>query len=278
VNYMKPTWLGNAKCAVSLTFDNFGESYDVLRYGHAGGASADGVYAPRRGVPRILDLLERHEIPATFFIEGWNAQKYAPLAREIVERGHEVGGHGWMHETWNELSRVKERDLINRTTDAIAEATGTRPTGWRAPAGLTTVETLSLLHDAGYGYDSSFADDDTPYKMGIATDRDETLLELPWSWTLDDAPYYKHPGVIRRPDEVIDIWIDEFDAAYEMTGYFAVVCHPRYSGRPARLRALERLIEHIKQYDGVWFAHCQDIAEAAQASSSIPHYPAPARW
>src|SRR5438105_819179 len=124
MSFDRPTWPDGARCAVTLTFDNFGESLDLLRHGHAGGASADGVYAPRRGVARILDLLDRHRIPATFFIEGWNARKYAGLAREIVARGHEVGSHGWMHEPWPELGLEQERDLIHRTTETLAEVLG----------------------------------------------------------------------------------------------------------------------------------------------------------
>jgi peptidoglycan-N-acetylglucosamine deacetylase len=132
-----------------------------------------------------------------------------------------------------------------------------------------------MLHDTGYGYDSSFGDEDVPYRMAVASGRDDAIIELPWSWTLDDAPYYKHPGVIRRPDEVIDLWIDEFDAALEMTGFFMIVCHPRFSGRPARIRALERLIEHIRSHDGSRFARCRDIADAVAESRLTPSYPAP---
>ena len=90
----RPAWPGGARCAVTLTCDNFGEALDLLKYGHAGGALADGVYAPRRGIERILNLLDRHRIPATFFVEGWGARKYAALAREIVAAGHEIGSHG----------------------------------------------------------------------------------------------------------------------------------------------------------------------------------------
>jgi peptidoglycan-N-acetylglucosamine deacetylase len=270
-----PEWPNGARCAVALTFDNFGESFDLLRYGYSGGANADGVYAPRRGIPRILDLLERYEIPATFFLEGWNVKKYASLAKEIAERGHEIGGHGWMHETWDKLGLIQERELVRRTTDAIGEVLGEPPVGWRAPGGLITPETLSLLHGAGYQYDSSFGDDDVPYRIQVARDSERELTELPWQWSLDDAPYYAHPGTIRHPDEVIDIWSAEFDAAYEMTGFFMLVCHPRYSGRPARVRALERLIEHIKTRDDVWFARCRDIAEAAAGYDATPRYDAP---
>lgn len=272
--FQRPSLPNDARCVVTLTFDNFGESFDLLRYGHAGGANADGVYAPRRGVERVLDLLERHEVPATFFVEGWNARKYRDLAREVVDCGHEIAGHGWMHERWNDLDRETERDLIARTTDAIADATGKRPAGWRAPSGLTTRWTVEQLNAAGYEYDSSFGDDDVPYWLQVSSESDDEIVELPWTWTLDDAPYYAHPGTIRQPSKVIDLWIEEFDAAYEMTGYFMLVCHPRYAGRPSRIRALDRLIDHIKSHDGVWFARCDELAAQAASSASTPHHPA----
>ncbi|MDQ3548323.1 MAG: polysaccharide deacetylase [Chloroflexota bacterium] len=272
----RPTRPNAARCAVILTFDNFGESFDLLRHGHAGGALADGVYAPRRGVPRVLKLLERHQIPATFFVEGWNALRYRDLLREVMERGHEVAAHGWMHEQWNTLEPEDERDLIVKATAAIADATGTAPRGWRAPSGLTTTETLRCIHDAGYDWDSSFGDEDVPYRMSIAADRDETLLELPWQWSLDDAAYFAYPGSIRRPADIAQLWIDEFDAAYATTGYFVLVCHPRYIGRPARIEALETLISHIRAHDGIWFAHCSEVADATRDADWLPRYPAPA--
>jgi peptidoglycan/xylan/chitin deacetylase (PgdA/CDA1 family) len=271
----RPVWPAGARCAVSLTFDNFGESFDLLRYGHAGGANADGVYAPRRGIERVLDLLSRHSVRATFFLEGWNVRKYAALAREIVAHGHEVAAHGWMHEPWSTLDEARERELVRRTTETIAEVIGHAPAGWRSPSGLTTVNTLGLLRDAGYLYDSSFGDEDVPYLLRTSPDSDHEIVELPWSWALDDAAYYAYPGAIRRPSDVADLWVEEFDAAYAMTGNFMLVCHPRYSGRPARIGALERLIEHVKMNDGIWFARCEEIAQAARAWDAVPHYAFP---
>lgn len=273
----RPSWPNGARCTVLLTFDNFGESFDLLRYGHAGGAVADGVYAPRRGVPRLLDLLDRHGIPGTFFGEGWNVRKYAALAREVAERGHELAAHGWMHESWDKLPRDVERDLIQRATEVVAEATGAAPRGWRAPSGLATPWTLEVLHELGYRYDSSFGDEDVPYWLGIAAGRTEEIVELPWQWVLDDAAYFAYPGALRRASDVIDLWIDEFDAAYRETGYFMLVCHSRYIGRPARAAQFERLIEHIKGHDGIWFARCDEVAEHVRCLSDQPRYPAPAR-
>jgi peptidoglycan/xylan/chitin deacetylase (PgdA/CDA1 family) len=273
--FERPTWPNGARCAVTLTFDNFGESLDLIRYGHAGGASSDGVYAPRRGVERILDVLDRHQIPATFFVEGWNARKYASLAREIVARGHELGSHGWMHEPWEKLDRDTEADLIQRTTETLADIIGRPPRGWRSPGGVTTTSTLGLIHDAGYAYDSSFGDDDIPYMIQVSAARSDELVEIPWSWPLDDAPFYSQSGAIRRPSELMAFWREEFDAAMALTGCFSVICHPRFSGRPARILALETLIEYIQQQPGVWFARCEDIAAHVRGDAKTPHYRAP---
>ncbi|HUG13953.1 MAG TPA: polysaccharide deacetylase [Thermomicrobiales bacterium] len=275
MSYERPVWPGDARCAVTLTFDNFGESFDLLRYGHAFGALADGVYAPRRGIERVLDLLERHGLPATFFVEGWNARKYTGLLREIAARGHEIAAHGWLHERWNTLPASDERDLIERATTAIADVLGAPPRGWRSPGGLMTPSTLGLLRGAGYAYDSSMADDDCPYLLQTGPDAASTLVELPWTWTLDDAVYFAHPGVIRHPRDVIDLWTDEFDAAWQLTGSFMLVCHPRYSGRPARVLALERLLDHIRQHDGVWFARCDEVAAHVARQPGTPRHPMP---
>lgn len=273
--FERPTWPQNATCAVTLTFDNFGESYDLLRYGHAGGANADGIYAPRRGIERVLDLLEKYDLHATFYVEGWNAAKYADLAREIDARGHEVAAHGWMHERWSELDPQTERDLIQRTTETLSEVIGRPPRGWRSPAGLTTTSTLQLLDEAGYRYDSSMGDDDVPYGLETRPGGAE-IIELPWSWGLDDAVYFGHPGTIRRPTQIVDMWIDEFEAARQLTGNFMLVCHPRFIGRPARILAFERLLDHIRSVEDVWCARCEEVAEYVRGSDWLPHYPSPA--
>ena len=274
--FPRPAWPGGAACAVTLTFDNFGESLDLLRYGHAGGALADGVYAPRRGVERVLDLLDRHRVAGTFFVEGWNAARYPTLLREIVARGHEVGAHGWMHESWDKLRPDEERELIARTTGTLGDLLGQAPRGWRSPGGLITPATLALLKDAGYRYDSSFADEDIPYRLAVAANRpDDELIELPWTWALDDAPFYGHPNPMRRPSDLIAIWQDEFDAALALTGFFMVVCHPRFSGRPARAIALDRLVEHAEAAGSIWFARCEEVAEHARGQASTPRYAAP---
>ncbi|HLZ10209.1 MAG TPA: polysaccharide deacetylase, partial [Chloroflexota bacterium] len=103
----------------------------------------------------------------------------------------------------------------------------------------------------------------------------DEIVEIPWAWQLDDAPFYAFPGTIRRPSEVLDLWREEFDAALALTGFFHVICHPRYSGRPARILALEKLIEHIQGQEGVWFARCEEIAAHVRGDSRTPHHRSP---
>lgn len=132
-----------------------------------------------------------------------------------------------------------------------------------------TPHTLDLVREAGYLYDSSFADEDVPYLFQSG------IVELPWTWALDDAPFYGTSRAITRPSALAAMWIEEFDAALEWTGSFMVVCHPRFSGRPAHAKALESVVAHAERHEGVWFARCEDVAAYVAAAEETPRYPGP---
>jgi peptidoglycan/xylan/chitin deacetylase (PgdA/CDA1 family) len=262
----KNDWPNKAKCAVNLTFDNLGKAFDLFRYGNDQGAFSEGQYSIRRGLYRILQLLEKYDIKATFFIEGWNGENNKEIVKEISNQGHEVAAHGWLHEgglgvssPWNKLNPDEEKKLIERSTISLHNATGIRPIGWRSPGALMSTRTIKYLYTMGYIYSSDFVDDDTPYIMEI-DGKPVNFAQLPFDWTLDDAMYYSHKSFIRSPNEVLKIWKEEFDVRYAETGYFNLVCHPRFSGRPTKIKALERLILHIKKSKNVWFSRCLDVA------------------
>jgi peptidoglycan/xylan/chitin deacetylase (PgdA/CDA1 family) len=263
---------------VLLTYDNLGEAYDLLRYGHAGGASGDGIYAVRRGIPRILEMLARNGLHATFFVEGWGAQRYPELIREIAAASHEVGAHGWMHEQWDKLEPAEELELIKRTTDAIGNALGTAPLGWRSPFSRTTKSTLSLLADHGYRYDSSFADEDIPYRMHVRAGDERTLVEFPLSGVLNDAPYYSGQLGFRSPDDVHEMHFGELRGLAKSAGFAVLVSHPRFSGRPARIEGHERTIQRLRsgELGDVRFLRCDQAADEYARRSDIPTYDAPA--
>ena len=262
---------------VVLSFDNMGEAYDLLRFGHAGGGVADGVYAIRRGIPRVLDVLERHRLHATFFVEGWGAKKYSQLLGEISAAGHEVGAHGWLHEQWNELDLDTERELIKRTTGVIGDILGSAPVGWRSPWGRMTPHTLSLLADEGYRYDSSFVDDDVPYRITVAPGDQRTLIELPFSQMLNDTPFYNYPGTLHTPTETMEKWWSEIRGLATMAGFAVITAHPRFSGRPARIRALEEFIDRLidGEIGDVQFLRCDQAAAKYANKGDLPTYEAP---
>jgi peptidoglycan/xylan/chitin deacetylase (PgdA/CDA1 family) len=260
-----PNWPDGARCAVTLTFDNLSEANELHRHGHAMGQYAEGAYSPRVGVWRILDALERCRVPATFFVEGWSAEHYPEVVRAIVERGHEVGGHGYMHEDWNTLDPATERALLEKTTAIHAQVTGAAPRGWRSPGAVMTKITVELLASLGYRYTSDFTDRDLPYVM-----EGGALVQLPFAWVLDDFIYYAPARAIRAVRDVVAIWTEEFEATYAEGGYFNLCCHPRLSGRAARAQALEGFIRAMQDHPGVWFARCEEVARWCRERGGQP--------
>ena len=258
-------WPGGARCAVTLTFDNMSEANELDRYGHAMGQYAEGAYAPRVGLGRILDMLERRRVPATFFIEGWSGEHYPEAVTAIVERGHEVGAHGYMHEEWGALAPATERALIEKTTAILTRLTGAAPRGWRSPGAVMTTLTVELLAGLGYRYTSDFTDRDLPYLM-----EGGALVQLPFAWVLDDYVYYAPARAIRSARDVIEIWTEEFEATYAESGYFNLCCHPRLSGRAARAKALEQFVQSMQGRPGVWFARCEEVARWCQEGGARP--------
>jgi peptidoglycan/xylan/chitin deacetylase (PgdA/CDA1 family) len=263
---MISTWPDNVKCAINLTFDNLGSAFDLFRADTDQGVFSEGNYSVRRGLFRVLNLLEKHGIKATFFVEGWNGENNKDLVRKISDVGHEVAAHGWLHESewgvdppWNKLEPEQEEKLIDKTTSSLESATGIRPIGWRGPGALMTPRTIEFLYNKGYIYSSDFLDDDIPYLMELSKKRID-FLQLPFDWTLNDSTYYSNRRPIRSPRDVLDIWKGEFDIRFKETGYFNLTCHPRFSGKPTRIKILDKLLFHIKEHPNVWFARCKDIA------------------
>lgn len=237
------------------------------------------------GTRRLLQLLARYDIPATWFIPGHTIETYPEPCRAVVEAGHEVGHHNYCHENPRALSADDERAVLERGIACIERLTGKRPAGFRSPAWDHSPNTVALLLDLGFDYDSSLmADDFTPYyaRTGdeLRTDgpfgfgRPSRLVELPIDWSLDDWPYFglnwnAHHIGLRSPDEVFAIWRDEFDWACDNVpgGVFTLTCHPQIIGRGHRLLMLERLIEHMEARPGITFRALGDVAAEWRAQN-----------
>ncbi len=268
---LKPTaWPSGARVAVALSFDVDNETVN-LRFGEPTvGELSQGQYGARVGLPRVVRLLDRHAIPATFFIPAMSLMIDRGQVGVIQRSGrHEFAVHGWIHEMNTTLPAEVERRLVQQAIDTLTALTGTRPVGYRAPSWNFSPHTMAIVRDLGFLYESSLMADDAPYELeqdGRATG----IVELPVEWILDDAPLFSPRGTnYASPREVAQVWIDEFDRAYEERSLFLLTMHPHVSGHRSRIKALELLIAHIRTKPGVWFATHRAVAEYVKAQGGL---------
>lgn len=230
-------------------------------------------------IPRILELLRRHEVPATFFVPGHTLETYPEPCAAIVESGHEIALHGYAHEPVSTLDEHAEFAVNQRSAALIEKLTGTAPAGHRTPSFDFTEHTIDILTKLGLEYDSSLMGTDyEPYlaRMGDECPSDapfrfgppSSVVELPVSWTLDDYP---HLEFVRTPGYVMPglqdahamfgrFLIDvRYMADHVADGVTTVTLHPQVIGRGARMAALEGFITGCRDLDVV-FERCVDVA------------------
>jgi len=252
--------------AVGLSFDLDNETGPLRDGSESPGLFAQGEYGSRAGLPRILALLERHKIPASFFVPAVSGLLHPDSVQAIMQSGqHEIGLHGWIHERNSLLDETTERDLMIRSRDTLEKLSGRRPVGMRTPSWDYSKNTLKIAREMGLLYDSSLMADDRPYEM-LADGQPTGVVQLPVEWILDDAPYFwndRSTGVrpTMNPDEVLAIWKAEFDVAYEERTLFILTMHPHIIGHRARVVMLDQLIAHMRSKPGAaWFATHEQIA------------------
>jgi len=268
------SWPGGARVAVGLSFD-FDNETVTLRDGRDSVSQlSQGEYGARAGLPRVLRLLERHKIPASFFVPAVSAMLHEPGMQAIVKAGHEVGLHGWIHERNSQLDEATERQLMQKALATLERITGKRPVGMRTPSWDYSPYTIGLAKELGLLYDSSLMSDDRPYEV-VAAGVPTGVVQLPVEWILDDAPYFSMDrfSAIRptmNQDEVLAIWKDEFDVAREEGGLFILTMHPHIVGHRARAAMLDRLVTHMKSKPGVWFATHEQIARYVKQQAGMP--------
>ena len=266
---MSGIWPGNTQCVAMLTFDVDGVSSWLNRnpdFINHPSLMSMAEYGPSVATPRILDMLDAHDIKSSFFVPGYVAETHVDLVKEIASRGHEVGHHGYMHEPPSTLSPEEEKGVLERGISILKDITGVAPVGYRSPSWELSEHSLEFLASLGFTYDTSLMGDDAPY-MVDAPGASKQLVELPIHWLLDDAPNFVYApvanrlGPMRNPDEVFGTWAAEFEGLYRYGRTFNLTMHPQYIGRPGRLLMLERLIDHIRSFPNVEFMRCQDVAE-----------------
>jgi peptidoglycan/xylan/chitin deacetylase (PgdA/CDA1 family) len=256
------TWPNGARVAVAFTFDVDNES--LFRTRPLPVPMSQGEYGATTGLPRILELLDRQRVAASFFIPAMSLMLHPEMLQEIRKSGrHEIGVHGWVHESLTSVGGPQEEArLLNQSIDYLTRALGQRPAGYRAPSWIWTPDTPSLVAKAGFLYDSSLMAMDQPYEVR-ANGKSTGLIELPISWIVDDFPYYGEngDGSLPSPDAVFQIYKGEFDTAYREKTLFVLTNHPHISGHGSRAEQLDKLITYIKTKPGVWFATLEQIAK-----------------
>jgi peptidoglycan/xylan/chitin deacetylase (PgdA/CDA1 family) len=266
-------WPDDNHVAVALSFDVDQET-GALRDGRTSPALlAQGEYGSRAGVPRILKLLERYAIPASFYIPAVSALLHPDDVRRIAAAGHEVGLHGWIHERNSSLTEVDERHLTRRAAAVLEQLVGKPPVGLRTASWDFSAATLRIIRDMHLLYDSSLMGDDEPYEL-LEEGEPTSIIELPVEWIKDDYPYFGMDRLsnIRphtAPSLVGEIWRREFDGAYADGGLFLLTMHPHIIGHRSRLSVLEELIQHMRSRAGVWFATHEDIARYVKAEARM---------
>ncbi|MEM7210682.1 MAG: polysaccharide deacetylase [Pseudomonadota bacterium] len=285
-------WPDNAKCAVAITFDMDADSliqvarpkdgYDRLY------PISMGRYGPTVAIPRILDTYRRFGLKQSFFIPGWCLETYPEAVEAILEGGHEVGHHGWIHEDPILTKGAVQEEAFEKTMLTHQSICGRKPKGYRAPVYNVTQQVIDLLVKHEFHYDSSLMADDVPYRMKMPRG---SLWEMPVHWGTDDWPPFAHYDEIgymmpvRAPSEGLKGFWEEFDAQYEAGGFFMLIVHPFLTGRLARWRQVEKWIERTLETKDVWFTSLSGIAdhldgltesgEYAPRVETLPYYGAP---
>lgn len=262
-------WPSGYRAAACFSFDVDAESAILFQNPETAGwldVMTHQAFGPRTGVPRLLRLLDRQGIRATFFVPGYTAERWPDAMKAVRDAGHEIAHHGYMHEASRGASAALEEQRLLRGLEALDTVLGVRPTGYRAPLWEASYALPGLLAKHGFRYDSGLMDADRPYVLGVAGDPVASLIELPAHWALDDwEPYVYLPnlsgsGVIADPPDVLRRWTGELESLVDEGGLFMLTNHPFVSGRASRAKALDQLIERAKATDGLWIATADEIA------------------
>ncbi len=250
-----------------------------------------GVFGAEVGAPRILEFLERRDLPATWFVPGHTAESFPEAVSAVHEAGHEIGHHGWSHTPPGEFdSRAEELQDVVRGEEALSEITGEPPAGYRSPSWDYSEHTVDILEELGFEWSSSgMAREYSPYFLrrdsapaDEAYDADPTgLVEIPVAWHRDDYPALAFSPERQRAslDDVVAHWTEQFDwmvehvpgtvergVSDELGGVFVLTLHPQVIGRGHRLARLGAFVEHVRAAGDVRFAEMNEVARSFRAA------------
>ena len=268
------SWPDGKRIAVMVTFDYDAEFLRISRAKSKGTTIgftdfSRGQYGPHEGLARCLNMLDTMNIKSTFFVPGAVIETYLDTVEEIHRRVHELACHGYRHESDPELSRDEMIKILDKSEALLAEITGKKPVGHRAPESVLQDFMPELLTERGYLYSSSMKDCDWAY-LWEKDQKKLPLVELPNDITMDDFTYYyftfSDPAVrCMYPNrEVLGNWKQEFDGlALEGNKIFILKLHPQMIGRASRIGMVGEFIAYMQNH-GAWITTCEDVARYVQ--------------
>jgi len=274
-----PRWPGGARLAVNFVV-NFEEGsepsvpdgdlasetglteYGIASPGIAGrdlGAEGMFAYGARVGFWRIMRLFAERNLPLTVFGCALALERHPPAAAAIRAAGHDVCCHGWRWEKHYELSEDQERERIARAVASLRRTMGERPYGWYCRS-TPSVNTRRLLaEEGGFLYDSDAYDDDLPYWTPV---NGKPHLVVPYTLSTNDSKFGR--GTFATGDDFFTYCREAFDFLYAegrtQPRMLSIGLHMRLIGHPARASGLQRLLDHVGRFDGVWVTRRLDIA------------------
>ncbi len=259
------TWPDGARVAVALTFNLSNSANQIARGDSAVVAMTSGEFGAAVGLARVLNVLDRHGVPATFFVPAVSALVDPQMVPEIVKRKrHEIGVLGWSDENVAQINdATEEARLLTRAIDYLTKAAGKKPVGARGPSGTMSLHTMALLKQSGMAYDSTLQGMDRAYEV-LVERQPSGIVELPANAYRNDYRFLTSvrtgPGILPSPSLIFETFRDDFDVAYEEGTLFLLTLHPHVVGMRSRIGYLDRLIRYMKDKPGVWFATGDEIA------------------
>ncbi len=255
--------------AIALTFDNFGEAFDVQQGKWPVDKPLGQHYTAVEVLPRLLEVLSANSVSATFFVEAWNAEANPASLRTMVEAGHEVALHGWQHEFWF-AQTDQERDNILEKCLAATSKIDITPAGFRPPGGLSTDDSTRLLGAAGLTYHSPAGDE-----VLVA----DGMTSLPFRWTDVDALYLEPQlGIVRKElygaedlktltdwQAVLDCVIED---ARDQNQCRVLIFHPYLMGQSKdQFDVFQNFLQRLGTASDIWVATCREISNWAQQNA-----------
>jgi len=230
-----------------------------------------GEFGPNVGVPRILRLLNRYNIKATFFIPGGTMEDYPDMVKKVFDEGHEIAFHSYSHINPVDLTYEELKEDFDKGLELYHKFFKTRPYGYRSPAAAMDDKTWGLLDEYDFLYDSTMMGADFPY---IREMKKNKIIVLPMHWMLDDWPHFgwnmypsfPYQANLQSQETVYQIWKGEFEGMYDLDEgcVYSLCTHPQLIGRASRINMLERLIRHIREFPGAWITTSIELAREAK--------------